>query len=165
MPGGTLIALVPHMDAGHRHTWRGDQNERPLSELGQRQAEALAVALAEEYEIQALFASTAARAKQTLEPLSAQLGLAIQIEPLLCEKQLGESKQTLGERGLQALQTIRAAVGEGVAVAAAHGDIIPATAELLGSGEVLMRRGQWYELVFDERDIAVTMREAAKFPL
>ena len=32
------IDLLPHLDAGDRTTWQGDQNERPLSELGLRQA-------------------------------------------------------------------------------------------------------------------------------
>ena len=32
------IDLVPHLDAGDRTKWHGDQNERPLSELGLRQA-------------------------------------------------------------------------------------------------------------------------------
>jgi broad specificity phosphatase PhoE len=162
------------MDAGDRHAWQRDQDERPLSDLGQRQADAIAAALMEDYEIDALFASTALRARQTLEPLVSRFGLAVRIEPLLCETQLGESPETLGERGLRALWSIREIVGEGVAVAASHGDIIPATVGALDSSlrrvpadaaTAQVWRSRWYEITLDERDIAVTLREAANFPL
>ena len=36
------IDLLPHLDAGDRTKWRGDQNERPLTDLGRRQAAAMA---------------------------------------------------------------------------------------------------------------------------
>ncbi len=42
------IDLLPHLDAGDRTTWHADQNERPLSELGLRQARALTDSLAPE---------------------------------------------------------------------------------------------------------------------
>ena len=32
------IDLLPHLVAGDRTTWHGDQNERTLLELGRRQA-------------------------------------------------------------------------------------------------------------------------------
>ena len=38
------IDLIPHLDAGDRTQWQGDQNQRPLSDLGLRQAHALAEA-------------------------------------------------------------------------------------------------------------------------
>ncbi len=38
----TTIDLVPHMDAGDRTKWQGDQNVRPLTDLGRRQAAAMA---------------------------------------------------------------------------------------------------------------------------
>ncbi len=162
------------MDAGDRNSWHRDQDERPLSDLGRRQADAIAAALTEEYEIDALFASTALRAKETLWPLAEGLGLPVQIEPLLCEKQLGESTVDLGERGLRAVQAIRAAVGQAIAVAASHGDLIPATVGALNSAlhrapadasSVQLWRSRWYEIVLGEHDIGVTLREATNFPL
>jgi broad specificity phosphatase PhoE len=124
----------------------------------------MAGALCDAYEINALFASTAFRAQQTVEPLAKRLGLSVQIEPLLCEEQSSE-KGTLGDRGMRALLAIRSEIGEGIAVAASHGDIIPATGDTLGASESLVRRGQWYEIVLDEEDMTVTLREAANFPL
>jgi 2,3-bisphosphoglycerate-dependent phosphoglycerate mutase len=56
----------------------------PLSELGRRQAEALAEAFAS-FEIEALFASPLARAWQTAEPVAARLGL-----PLVADERLRE---------------------------------------------------------------------------
>lgn len=174
MRKSTLVVLVPHMDAGNRHTWPGDQDERPLTDLGRRQAEAIAAALAEEYEIDALFASTALRAQQTLEPLADRLCLLVKVETLLCETRLGESTQKVAERGLRALHSIRDKVGQGIAVAASHGDIIPATVGALDStlsrmpasaDSAQLWRSRWYEIAFDEHDISVTMREAANFPL
>jgi 8-oxo-dGTP diphosphatase len=66
------------MDAGDRHAWTGDQDLRPLGELGWRQAEALSEALAGRG-IGALNASPALRARQTLEPLSQRLNLTVAI--------------------------------------------------------------------------------------
>ena len=60
----TIIDLVPHMDAGDRNVWQGDQDERPLTDLGWEQARAQAEALAGE-KIDALYTSPALRARQT----------------------------------------------------------------------------------------------------
>lgn len=54
------IELVAHMDAGDRRLWQGDQDERPLSELGRRQAALFCEAVAVE-SFDALFSSPALR--------------------------------------------------------------------------------------------------------
>ena len=79
------IDLVPHMDAGDRNTWPGDQDERPLSDLGLRQAAALADAL-RWAPIDALYAGPALRCRQTLDVLSESLGLLVNVLPELDEK-------------------------------------------------------------------------------
>ena len=72
------IELVAHMDAGDRHRWTGHQDERPLSELGRRQAAVMAEALEVE-PIEALCGSPALRCRQTLEPLAERFGLPITV--------------------------------------------------------------------------------------
>jgi hypothetical protein len=42
------IELVAHMDADDRTVWKEDQNLRPLSELGKRQAERFCEAVSQE---------------------------------------------------------------------------------------------------------------------
>ena len=71
-----IIDLVPHLDAGDMTKWQGDQNVRPLSELGRRQAAAIADALGEE-QVDALYSSPALRCRKSLEPLAERFGLGI----------------------------------------------------------------------------------------
>jgi broad specificity phosphatase PhoE len=164
-----IVELVAHMDAGDRAAWRGDQDERPLSDLGRRQAEALAHELGE-IDIEAIFASPALRARQTVEPLAAYGGLEVHIIPDLTEKQLGEDRQALERRGVSALDAIRTAVKEGRAVACSHGDLIPATIEALASQsnlpapEPLEHRAQRYTITFDALGVEIKRVEAGIRP-
>jgi broad specificity phosphatase PhoE len=149
---GTVL-LIPHMDAGVRGAWSRDQNHRPLSELGVRQAKALTVALSP-LPIVRLYASPTLRAQQTLEPLSLNLGQKIELEAGLVEKQLGEDTAALAERGCATLRRI--ARPDGLVAAASHGDLIPAViAKLtrdLGLAPVptITQRGQWYVIKLSE---------------
>ena len=70
------IELVAHMDAGDRRLWTEDQDLRPLSELGRRQAARMAEALSNG-PVDGLYSSPALRCRQTLEPLAARCGLPI----------------------------------------------------------------------------------------
>lgn len=165
-----MIILVPHVDAGDRALWPGDQDARPLSDLGQHQAQALATNLARQYEIAALYASPAVRAQQTLGPLAQRLGLPVATLDSLSEERPGEDKAALAERGVQSLATMRHA-SAGTIVAASHGDIIPATIERLATENslritTLAHRGQWYELNIGAGGAIthVELREASDFP-
>ena len=66
------------MDAGDRRVWSGDQDLRPLSELGQRQAQLLCDVIAKQ-PCDALFSSPALRCRQTIEPLARRFGLEIAV--------------------------------------------------------------------------------------
>ena len=125
----TRLFLVRHGDA----VWSLDEM-RPLSALGWQQAEAVADALAP-LAPAALCSSPWARARQTIEPLAARLGLAIETIPDLRERQLTDrpvedfaaaSRATWddfsyahagGESNLQAQRRAVAAIGE---IAARH---------------------------------------------
>jgi 2,3-bisphosphoglycerate-dependent phosphoglycerate mutase len=82
----TTFYLVRHAHA----TWTPDEN-RPLSERGQRDAQRVAELLggtAEAAQIDAVYASTARRAQQTVAPLAERLGLPLRITPALDERRL-----------------------------------------------------------------------------
>ena len=166
-----VVLLIPHVDAGDRTVWVGDHDIRPISELGRRQAEALAEALADRG-IVATYASPAMRAQQTLEPLAKRLGLAVTVDAGIAEKQLGEDRPGMTRRGWATLQRLSEAAG-GTIAAASHGDLIPALADYLaeeyhlGGVPDITRRGQWYEIqIEDGRAVSITLNEGPEdFPL
>lgn len=69
-----MRVLVRHADAGDKRDWTGPDAERPLSTEGWEQAVALVDLLAG-LRIERLLTSPALRCRQTLEPLTAALGL------------------------------------------------------------------------------------------
>ncbi|MCH8813935.1 MAG: histidine phosphatase family protein [Chloroflexi bacterium] len=159
----TTIELIPHLDAGDRALWRGDQNLRPLSDLGRRQAESIAAALAAGGSIDSLYASPALRCVQTLEPLAVRLGISVEIVPDLIEGHLDEDRLALGERCLNALRSLVAQNEGRRVVACSHGDLVPGFAEHvvshLGVPDThrLERRGQWYTVRLDPDAIAIEL--------
>ena len=159
----TTIELVPHLDAGDRGLWPGDQNLRPLTGLGRRQAESVSEALAADGPVDALYSSPALRCVQTLEPLGERFGLSVEIASDLIEGQLDEDRLALGERCLNALRLLASKHDGQRIVACSHSDLIPGFAEYvivrLGVPETrrLGRRGHWYTVRFDGDDIALAL--------
>jgi len=73
----------------HAHAdWTPDEN-RPLSVRGHADADRVADIL-EQYPIRAVYSSPSRRAIETIAPLARRLGLPVQIEPDLRERQLGD---------------------------------------------------------------------------
>ena len=138
------------------------QSDVPLSDLGRRQGEAAAGALAG-LDIDALYSSPLRRAIQTAECVAARLGLEIRTDPRLKEVDAGvfqdklrtdlaelypedlarwtsgdpdftipggESRRALAQRGCQALEAIRQAGHERVAVVS-HGRLLVVTLEAM----------------------------------
>jgi broad specificity phosphatase PhoE len=165
------------MDAGDRNAWTGDHDVRPLTDLGRRQAEALASALTTQHSAlgtkhSALFASPALRARQTLEPLSAATGHTIETLSAIAEKQPGEDRAAMVRRAWDAFQAIAREHPDATIAAASHGDLIPALADYLtaehhtGGIPDITRRGQWYEIEITGEDVAVNLKEGPPdFPL
>lgn len=85
---GTLVThplvLVRHASAGVRSTWRGDDAERPLDELGRTQADELASVL-RGYDATRIVSADVVRCTQTVAPFAAASGLAVEAEPLFSE--------------------------------------------------------------------------------
>ncbi len=184
----TIIDLVPHMDAGDRNAWQGDQNERPLVDFGWEQARAQADALAGEpggEPIDALYSGPSLRARQTLEPLAENLGLEIEILDGIGDGETWhvpdgwEPKNNRGANvaphaagmAMSALWDIQLAHPDGRVVACSHGHVIPALISFLIAAHDLEDvpdsegRGQWYRIRLDGADvISVELLEAAEFP-
>jgi broad specificity phosphatase PhoE len=182
------IELVAHLDAGDRRLWPGDQDARPLSELGRRQAARLAEALAA-VPLDALYSSPALRCRQTLEPLAERFGLPIAVVPDLREtdgwlpppgwtrfQRAGECLDPHGGayaagRAWSALRQIRAASPGGRVAVCTHGDMVPALiafligAEGLSPVPDLVRRGGWYTIRLAGDEVGVQHHDApSDFP-
>jgi broad specificity phosphatase PhoE len=78
------IYLVRHAKAGSRREWSGDDDLRPLSPVGQRQAECIADALVDAG-IQQIVSSPFVRCRQTLDPLAQRLRLPLELSDALAE--------------------------------------------------------------------------------
>lgn len=138
-----LIHVVRHAHAGVRSEWAGDDELRPLTERGAKQAAAIADALAGA-EIDTVWSSRFVRCRQTVQPIADPRGLEVVDHPDFAE----------GAYGTDALNALLAAAAEGRrVVACSHGDVIPEIvraavgrgAEL--HGPAVPRKAERYELV------------------
>ena len=163
------VELVAHMDAGDRTTWRGDQDLRPLSDLGLSQAKRFADVIAAA-SIDALFSSPALRCRQTIEPLADASTLSI--STLTDLRETGGFAPPPGWAGYMlpsdspvggayaagrlahALSRISGAIPEGRVVLCTHGDVVPAYVSYAAGAHDLdlqplpAQRGYWYTLEF-----------------
>lgn len=117
------LYLVRHAKAGERHAWDGDDEARPLSTKGWKQAHALAHRLADEKPTGTLVSSPYVRCVQTLEPLAEALGAQVSVDHRLAEGTRFEHTLTLLDE-----------LPDG-SVLCSHGDVIPETVQ------ALVRRG------------------------
>jgi 8-oxo-dGTP diphosphatase len=76
LPSARLVVeLVPHCTSVTRDGWAGSHDVRPLTELGLRQAAALAAAIGTG--IDGIYSSPTTRCRQAVEPLAAAAGLPV----------------------------------------------------------------------------------------
>jgi 8-oxo-dGTP diphosphatase len=78
------ILLVRHASADNRSDWQGPDAERPLDEGGHQQADAL-VWLLTRFDVREVVSAPPLRCTQTVEPVSAAVGLTVRQEPVLSE--------------------------------------------------------------------------------
>ena len=78
------LYLVRHTKAGSRATWKGRDEDRPLSSTGRKQAERLGKWLAKQDVTQTL-SSPYVRCMQTLEPTAKRLGMKVEPVDVLAE--------------------------------------------------------------------------------
>lgn len=115
-----LILLLRHGAAGQRRLWTGDDRLRPLSELGERQAHALAVPVAA-MQPTAIVSSSYRRCRQTVLPLAGTCGLAVVDAAWLEVEAAGrpDAAATFGS----ALHRL-ASSGDGPVVLCSHGEVM-----------------------------------------
>jgi 8-oxo-dGTP diphosphatase len=111
-----VLILLRHASAGSKKKWRGDDVQRPLDELGRRQADLLADALAA-YEPRRIVTSRYLRCRQTVEPLATRLDLEPEEHPAL--------ETDADERAARAALA-ELSRGDGVAIACTHRELYEA---------------------------------------
>jgi broad specificity phosphatase PhoE len=122
-----LLLVIRHARARDRDDWKGHDRKRPLDERGRRQAAALVREL-EGHPISQILSSPYDRCVQTVEPLAAQRGLAVEQRD-----ELGEERQH--DEGVA---LVRSLLGEPVAVCV-HGGLSDAVfGERLKKGALLV---------------------------
>jgi 8-oxo-dGTP diphosphatase len=134
------IYLVRHAKAGKRSEWHDEDDLRPLSNTGWKQAELLAESLFK-LKVTKLISSPATRCFQTLEPLAKKAKLHVEID------------KRLYENGDVADMLEIAEEVEDSTVLSSHGDMIP---ELI---KTLERRGMKIESKPDWRKASVWVVE------
>jgi len=142
------LLLVRHAEAGSREEFTGpDDTLRPLSELGERQRDALHRILPL-YGPERVCAAPRVRCAQTVRPVAEDLGIEVADEPLLSE----EGYKSDPDAGVRRL--LRIAAGAGTAVVCSQGGVIPdvvgrLTAEAgLRPDEVVSSKGSVWTLRF-----------------
>jgi 8-oxo-dGTP diphosphatase len=124
--------LIRHAKAGDRSDWSGDDQSRPLSKAGRRQAKGL-VEILSGMIIERILSSPAIRCVETVKPLGDQRGL-----PLEPREELLEGAPLPGLLGL--LDELRSTPS----VLCGHGDLIPAVIEQLeGEGMLVGSERDW----------------------
>ncbi len=83
-PATTTLVLVRHGSAGNRSTWLGDDDLRPLDDVGRRQALAIADVL-HCYGVERVISADVARCVETVRPMADSLGAAVDYDPVLAE--------------------------------------------------------------------------------
>lgn len=116
------LYLVRHAKAGERRGWTEDDQLRPLSTAGWKQARSLADRLEAEHPT-TLVSSPYVRCVQTLEPLAERLGVKVAVDERITEG-------AAFERSLELLDEL-----DDGSVLCSHGDVIPALLD------ALIRRG------------------------
>ncbi len=134
------IYLVRHAKAGSRSEWSGDDQLRPLSKRGRRQADAIGHRL-RKLGAGELIASPYVRCVQTLEPLAHRRGTVVNTDERLAENS-----------GYDGALELLASVPDG-SVLCSHGDVIPETMQ------ALQRRGCQFTTVADWRKASVWVLE------
>ena len=99
-PDTKTILVVRHGTAGNKSRFRGDDTKRPLDKKGRAQAEALVRQLLA-FGATDVYSADRVRCQQTVEPLAAELGVAIHNEPTLTEEAYVKSPKRGRQRALQ----------------------------------------------------------------
>jgi broad specificity phosphatase PhoE len=139
------IYLVRHAKAGHRERWTDDDELRPLTKRGRRQAEALVELFATQHFVR-LISSRYLRCMQTFEPLAGARKLEVEQAEGLAE---GTSSSATVELMLEA-------AADGPIALSTHGDVIMNVLDELAqrsvplAGPVLLEKGSTWIIEFQD---------------
>jgi 8-oxo-dGTP diphosphatase len=114
----SAVLLVRHAKAGKREEWSGDDDLRPLSPAGLRQAAALRK-LAPLFGVDRVFSAPPLRCVQTVQEVAEDLGVPIGLEPLLAEEGYWRDPA----RGMSRFLAL--AAGGGTPIVCSQGAVIP----------------------------------------
>jgi phosphohistidine phosphatase SixA len=127
-----MIYLIRHAHAGNKQTWRGPDDQRPLSATGQHEAAGLIRQL-RAHPITTLVSSPALRCQQTLQPLAERRRL-----PITCDQRL-RVDATVDQA---AMLLFRPDLED--AVLCTHGELIGQLLEMLRArGTPISQHAQW----------------------
>lgn len=115
------VLLVRHAVAEDRRRWAGDDDDRPLTDRGRAQAEALVEQLGPLAPTD-VSSSPSLRCVDTVAPLAAATGLAVRRAEALAEGN--------GRAAADLVRSLLSAAG--TAVLCTHGDVIPEVLDALG---------------------------------
>ena len=142
------VLLVRHAEAGEREDWPGDDELRPLTTTGQRQAEALRVLLPL-FGAQRVYSAPPLRCRQSVDGLAADLGVPVIVEPRLSEDEYVTDPAAGRDRLLEI-----AAGPAGPAVVCSQGGVVPDLVRDLTAAagreprEVPSKKGSFWGLFF-----------------
>lgn len=167
-PAPTTVLLVRHAKAGKREDWTGDDDLRPLSEAGRRQAAALRDLLPL-FGPDRVFSAPRLRCVQTVGGVADALGVEVRHEPLLSEEGYWPDP-LLGIRRLLAI-----AADGGTPLISSQGGVIPDLVSALADrdgvelpaardGVVPSKKGSLWVLSFSPGDDGPVLVGADYYP-
>lgn len=79
------LIVLRHASAGESRNWAGNDDERPLDDLGRRQAAAIAPILAA-YQVRCAWSADVTRCRETLQPFAGDQSLTVSDQPAVSEQ-------------------------------------------------------------------------------
>jgi 8-oxo-dGTP pyrophosphatase MutT (NUDIX family) len=147
-PPDSVIVLVRHAKAGKSSEWSGDDRLRPLERAGVRQAKRLAQWLAY-FAPDRVYSADRTRCIDTVEPLAAQLGVRVRVDPVFSDESCVDSPGTTTTALLALAKPGR------VSVVCSQGSAIPMLIDKIGPGvrSSETRKGAWWVLSVVDGDV------------
>jgi 8-oxo-dGTP pyrophosphatase MutT (NUDIX family)/phosphohistidine phosphatase SixA len=146
----TMILLVRHAKAGSREQWHGDDEARPVDDVGRRQAQRLAEVLPW-YRPGVIYSADKLRCIETVRPAAEELGLRIHVDSRWDEEEHADDPA-------QATEMLRDLAERGeTAVVCSQGGLIPDTVALLADSDGIelpstsAHKGAFWALAFSGR--------------
>jgi 8-oxo-dGTP diphosphatase len=90
--GSTPLVLLRHAKAITRDEWQGDDDDRPLDDLGENQAKRL-LAIYQVFNLSQIHSSDAVRCYSTVEPMAKGLGIKLEVTGKLSESSYRKDKE------------------------------------------------------------------------